>query len=312
LQRDVYIGNITQGKKTTFSYKDKSLVIVPPEDWITVENMHEAIIDRETFDAVQILVGANKKGRQRRTKIDGEVSLFSNLLRCADCGSKINMNAHTRRGKTQRRYRCSRYQQHSSACTPHQIDLETLNAAVLADIRQNATLAREDEDAFVRALYQVSRKEQAAEIQRCKKELDATRARLAEIDGLVLTAYEDRARGNLPEITLVKLFKGYENEQLKLEAQLPILAAALESASSQISDISAELEALKQHTEITELNREIVTKLIRVITIDEPIQNGKEREYKIEIRYKFQPPQMKNTVSPNTVFSEKVLLSANV
>ncbi|MCL1844088.1 MAG: recombinase family protein [Defluviitaleaceae bacterium] len=316
LQRDVYIGNITQGKRTTFSYKDDTLVYLPPEDWVRVENMHDSIIDRDIFDAVQVLISTNKKGRQRRTK-DGEVSLFSNLIRCTNCGSKLTMHSQTRRGKTQRRYRCSRYAQHASkGCTPHQIDLEILNSAVLDDIQRNARLAKEDEDAFVKALYQASRKEQAAEVQRCKKELDTVKARLDEIDRLVMAAYEDRAKGNLPESMLSKLFKGYAVEQTELEAKLPILTATLESASSQIADLSAELETLKQHAEITELTREIVTSLIRVINVHEPKQNGKQREYDIEIRYRFQPPQpvskpvtKKDTISPNTVSSETALLS---
>ena len=314
LQRDVYIGNITQGKRTTFSYKDDTLVYLPPEDWVRVENMHDSIIDRDTFDAVQVLISTNKKGRQRRTK-DGEVSLFSNLIRCTNCGSKLTMHSQTRRGKTQRRYRCSRYAQHASkGCTPHQIDLEMLSAVVLDDIQRNARLAKEDEDIFVKALYQVNRKEQAAEVQRCKKELDAIRARLGEIDRLVMAAYEDRAKGHLPESMLSKLFKGYAVEQMELEAKLPILTSTLESASSQIADLSAELETLKQHAKITELTREIVTALIRVINVHEPKQNGKQREYNIEIRYRFQPPQAvikKDTISPNTVSSETVLLSSN-
>ena len=292
LQKDVYIGNITQGKRTKWSFKDETVVFLPKEDWITVEGKHEPIISQETFNTVQSLISSNKKGRQRKTSINNEVSLFSNLLRCADCGSKITMHNHTRNGKIQHRYRCSRYCQHGS-CTPHQITLEILSDAVLKSIQENARLAKEDEDAFVKALYKLSRKEQSAEVGRCKKELAVAEGRLKEIDDLVKAVFEKSAKGSLPDDMLSMLLKGYGEEKTVLEAQLPLLVAALESASSQMADAGSDVEALKQHAEITDLTREVLTNLIRVIRIAEPVPNGngKERDYSIEIRYKFQPPQ---------------------
>jgi DNA invertase Pin-like site-specific DNA recombinase len=315
LQKDVYVGHTTQGKRKVRSYKDDTIIFLPENNWIRVENTHEAIIDNDTFNAVRVLMETNRKGRQRRTSIGNEVSLFSNLLRCVDCGSKLTMHKHERRGKVQHRYRCSRYAQHANkGCTPHQITLEYLSAAVLTETRKHARLAKEDEDAFIKTLYQVSRKEQAAEVQRCTKEIAVVTARLAEIDELAFTAVDKNSKGDvkIPYNMLSVILERYDKEKSELEMKLPILTTALESARIQMADIGMEIETLKQHAEIVALSREIVIRLIRVIYISEPKQNGKEREYNIEIRYRFHPPQMitkKNTISPNMVSSEKVLLS---
>jgi len=225
------------------------------------------------------------------------------------------MNAHTRKGITQHRYRCSRYAQHASkGCTPHLITLETLSDVVLTDIRQNARLAKTDEDLFVKALYQLTRKEQAAEVQRLTKEISSANSRLEEIDELAMIAAEKNLKGDIkfPDSVINMMFAKFDKEKLELQAKLPILIDALELANSQMEDVGAEIDTLKQHTEITELTREVVTSLIRVIYIGEPKQNGNEREYDIEIRYKFQPPQTivkENTVSPNTVSPRNDILS---
>ena len=43
LKNDIYIGNVTQGKRKVKSYKVHKVEQVPEEEWITVENMHKAI-----------------------------------------------------------------------------------------------------------------------------------------------------------------------------------------------------------------------------------------------------------------------------
>ena len=53
-----------------------------------VPNTQEAIVTREQFDRVQEL----RKNKRRRTKAERR-GLFSGLLVCADCGSKLYFHA---------------------------------------------------------------------------------------------------------------------------------------------------------------------------------------------------------------------------
>lgn len=43
------------------SYKVHKLVDVPKEDWIIVENSHEPIIDKETFNKVQDIINRDTR-----------------------------------------------------------------------------------------------------------------------------------------------------------------------------------------------------------------------------------------------------------
>lgn len=49
LHNAVYIGHMVQNKENKISYKHKKVCAVPQNDWIIVQNTHEAIISYETF-----------------------------------------------------------------------------------------------------------------------------------------------------------------------------------------------------------------------------------------------------------------------
>ena len=61
LSNEVYTGSVQQGKCERRSFKDKHIVYLSKDKWITVANMHEPIVSREMYDKVSLL-------RQRRYK----------------------------------------------------------------------------------------------------------------------------------------------------------------------------------------------------------------------------------------------------
>ena len=76
------------------SYKDKTHIYRPVEDWTIFEDAHPAIIEQETFDVVQRI----RDGRRRPTKL-GDMGVLNGRLYCEDCGSKL----HIKRGQTVRK-----------------------------------------------------------------------------------------------------------------------------------------------------------------------------------------------------------------
>lgn len=89
LSRQVYIGHMVQGRKRQSFYENRGQYKKPREEWIVVENTHEPLIDRETFDKVQEL--ARRKNAEyfenlgRFTHLETTENILKGLVCCADC-----------------------------------------------------------------------------------------------------------------------------------------------------------------------------------------------------------------------------------
>ena len=86
LQSVVYLGHVSNGNTKKVSYKSKKVLIIPREERIIVKNMHEALVDQETFDIVQAMI-KSRKGVRTKT-YDW---LLKGLICCKECGKKLSI-----------------------------------------------------------------------------------------------------------------------------------------------------------------------------------------------------------------------------
>ena len=289
LKKEVYIGQMVQSKRAVQSFKTKKVQNLPQEMWVIVENTHEPIIDLETWNAVQLMFETNKNNKTKK-RANGEVSLFANIIRCKDCGSKLSFSSRYLKSGIDSYYRCSHYLQHSSVCTPHRIDYEKIYSIVLQDIRNNARLAIEDEEEFLKNLRQISLSAKNSEIREYIKRETHLKNRLKEIDILIQKSFEKNVAGLLPDNMLTNLLQTYQQDRTEAERELYSTRKQKLIAENTAADLTEEVSRLKRYSEITELNRTIVSSLIQSIHISEPRRTDGRKEYDIEIRYKFQPP----------------------
>ena len=97
LKNELYIGNSIQLQHKIHSYRDRRLVKRPQDEWVRMDGVFPAIIDPETWDAVQEV----NKARSIHIVKSNEVPLFHGFVLCRDCGSKmafIKWNTHYRAG----------------------------------------------------------------------------------------------------------------------------------------------------------------------------------------------------------------------
>ena len=81
LQNETYLGNMVQGRTVKISYKSKKCLKQDRENWVVVENTHEPLIDKETFQKVRMLVNSRKHTRSRTYDF-----LLKGLIFCHECG----------------------------------------------------------------------------------------------------------------------------------------------------------------------------------------------------------------------------------
>lgn len=88
LLNEIYIGTLIQGKRTTVSYKNKRIIRKAQTRWVCIPNSHEAIIDNDTWNQVQIKV----KNNSRACSKTGKIHILSGKVFCAECGHYLKKN----------------------------------------------------------------------------------------------------------------------------------------------------------------------------------------------------------------------------
>ena len=102
LSREVYIGNMVQGRKRSAFREGQKQRAVPQSEWIIVKNTHEPLIDEDTFRTAQEIAekAANEyKSRLGRYDDMGTTpNILKGLVYCADCGLSMERHKTTNRG----------------------------------------------------------------------------------------------------------------------------------------------------------------------------------------------------------------------
>lgn len=281
LFRQEYIGDTVNFKGTTKSFKDKSKIYFPKEQWKIFKNTHEPIIDEETWNTVQRI----RENRQRPTKI-GKINIFSGHLFCKDCGSKLYYCTSRSYTENKHFYRCSKYKNTSSkSCTSHTIREHILKELVLENIKQVLSYIRSYEDLFIKQKLETSLEEQKKIDSINKKLLSQYEKRIKDIDNLIQHIYEDNISGKITDERFTILSLNYEKEQKELKSKVKELANKLDTTKQQELDLASFVSKVKQYTDISELTPEIINELIDKIYVYQSKKvNGKPTQ-QIDIYY---------------------------
>lgn len=173
LTNGVYIGNTVQNKRSRISYKNRKLRANPKEEWIIIENTHESIIDKVTFEKVQKMNIAQKYQRNEKKNH----YLLDGLLICYECKHKIGIKS----GKNSHRYMvCNYYRKNSKLelCTSHGFNYDRLEEKILQYIKDlfsnidNGKLKLDIENSRTKCDYNQMLKKLEAEISITQDNLD--------------------------------------------------------------------------------------------------------------------------------------------
>ena len=282
LERREYTGCTVNFKTHKKSYKNKKTIYHTPDQWKIFPGTHPAIIDDETFARVQEL----RKNKRRPTRT-GKRSIFSGLLYCADCGSKMYYATCKRYDGSQEHFRCAKYKSNAGECSSHYIRETVLYDMVLAHLRLTLDYVRSHEQEFVTNLISRDMAEQKKALARHKRELAQAERRLAELDRLFQKLYEDNALGKLSDERYEKLSVSCEAEQDELSAKAKALRATIDNAEAQVVNVGQFLALVKKYTEIEELTPTILNEFIDHIDIHAPDKSTGHRVQFITIHYRF-------------------------
>ena len=283
LKDETYIGNSIHNKQTNISYKNKKKVRKPKEEWIRVENTHEALVSKDVFDRVQELIET-----RRRKQKDGTTQIFSGLVKCADCGWSLAFGMNNQNKKPYGHYHCSNYGQGTGHCTMHYIRYDILYTYVLARIQYWSYQAQMDEGRLLQKLLKAGDRERTASQKKQAAELNKAEKRKAELDRLFAKMYEDWAAGRITEYNFNMLSQRYQTEQQELAEKIEKLNADLVAQQQSAVDAEKWVNLIKQYVNPSELTAELLNALIEKIVVHEAVKDeSNTRTQEIEIYYRF-------------------------
>lgn len=259
-----YCGDVINFKSYSKSYKMKRRIENPEENRAIFLNIHEAVIDRATWEKVQSM----KKGtRRKRPTVTQEPSVFSGLLKCPECGG--NLNFHFNQSNHDIKFfSCQNHNSGLRKCSKtHYIRLDFLEQVVLYEVRRLAVFANEYEDDFIKAM--MGRSAKVAENNRARKqrELDGLLARDKELDVLFERLYEDNVAGKIDDTRFAKMSKRYEQEQGENAKKIKTLRLELKKSEGKRTDVDHFLEAVRRYTAAEKITQRMATELIDHIDV---------------------------------------------
>lgn len=281
LDRQEYIGDTVNFKYTIRSYKDKTKVPIPKEDWQIFKNTHEPIIDEYTWNIAQEL----RNNRKKPTR-SGKKSIFSGLLFCNDCGKKMYFQSPVIDLNAKDHYRCSSYKNNTSLCTSHWITDEVLQVLVLENIQKVVSYMKNFEDLFIKEQLAKSTQDELKQIVKNKKELEQAKKRIIEIDTLFQHIYEDNISGKLTDERFRNLSFNYDKKQKELKTKIEQLSKEINNTEKKTTDLTQFISNVKKYTEITELTPEILNELIEKILVHQAKKINGKKVQEIDIYYR--------------------------
>ena len=296
LRNQIYLGHLVQMKTETVSYKNHKTVNVDPEDWIVIKNNHEPIITQEIWDKVREVEASVSQGKRDKK---GITAPLSGLMYCADCGFKMRLctNNTTAGSKKKPRkyyrqnYNCGNYVKAGTmGCKSHYIKLTVIEDIILEDIKSMTQLTI-DEKAAKKLFMAKKLKEHNAKISGDAKRQNEIRKRLAELEKIMQTLYEDRVLGKIAEDVCSGFLDKYQAEKNALEDELAVLMESINSIRKDEQDVDEFIRRLKKYADAEKLTREMALELIEYVTVDE---FSKERLRDIHIYYKLLDKSLNN------------------
>jgi hypothetical protein len=170
-------------------------------------------------------------------------------------------------------------------CSTHYINRGLIEGIILADIQEMCELAKDEKTATAEFLR---RKRAYIDVQNISdtKRMKTVGSRLAELDKLIQSVYEDKVAGRIEPDMAFDMLDKYQAEKKTLKTEYDEMNARCESERQDEEDVAEFISRLKRYAGATELTREMCLDLIEYATVDKNNKGHKDQPRVIHVYYK--------------------------
>ena len=251
LQNEMYIGNMVQNKSFRQICKKQSIPL-EKDKWIIVENTHEAIIDKDTWNTVQNLL----ERKTRHVSLNQTIHIFAGFIKCGDCERAL-VKLKRKEGTL---FRCGSYHRYgASFCSPHDILEADLEKIILADLNVIIQSVKD-----VSKMIEEEQKEKKSDIMQSLGNVSKYEEEIERIQKKKDRSYENYLDDIITKEDYLRYKTKYEEQISLLQSKIDMVNQAVDTQSITVNPWIAKL--LNQEP-LEHLDRETVVEMISMIYI---------------------------------------------
>lgn len=286
LRNEVYIGNLVQGKTTYVSYKNHKKKSVSASEWCRTPNTHEPIIDMETWNKVQSILGTHYKVTKT-----GQINYFTRKVYCSCCGKAFMRNVYNVKSEKtgQRAYMQCKGNKKFHICDNNKsIRMDKLEEILLNAI--NDLLDNYYDRNDLKKLYEI-RQEQDTDnnnlVNALVKEKEDLNKKISNNKTYYRNLFEEKVKGVISEDMFQMMSKDYFNEIENMMKRIEIIDNQIDELKVDKKEKKQADDILKKYKHIKKLNKVILDEFIDKVYIGELDKETNTRNIEIEWNFEF-------------------------
>lgn len=219
LENPVYIGSVVRHKSEQSFFAGKKASPVPEHEQIIIENNHEPIIDRQTFEDAQRILSQTRGERHDlscgKQLVSFEKNIFQGKLFCGSCGANMVRVGEYRfiQGKKEQYkvFRCSTHRNYNDLCDTRSIPENALCDILYTTIQKQLC--------FIKGIRKQAEKDIRYSFAESAKQTEIKKQKVIHTKNLLeqeyMQKYSDYAEGRILQEEFLQ-YKGVYHDKTKL------------------------------------------------------------------------------------------------
>ena len=275
----IYTGDLVQHTQTKVNYKSKKKITLDEKLWIIVENTHEALVDKETFEYVNNLRKRNTRNYEIKT--NREKRLLEGKLFCKECKNRLTVLY--RKKQNYWSVNCNRYSRDPvrGRCYSHFYPYNYLEDQILEQINKSISKLikeldiKELNDEVVKNIHK-----ETTNIDKIVKELQIEKEK---ITSRLKTLYNDRCDGVISADTYKELAGESEQKLKQINENIENQNIKKYKMKNKVNTLPDYTKKIKKLLDLSKTKKELIDTLVDRIVID------KDRNITIYFKYDIVP-----------------------
>ena len=215
LRNEVYLGSVVGRKFQKVSHKIAKVRCTKKEEHIVLENMHEPIIDIDTWNKAQEKLNGYTKSRDR--KYDHPLKGF---VYCMECGNKATLRCREEKRKNGTTWKatyfiCSKRNNYSGLCDCKQISANLIEEVIQQKIKSEIEKINLSEKE-IKQIYQEAEIQAQTKSNLLSTKLQELKSPLQNIEKTIEEIYQDKINKLIHVEDFKTIYEKKQNERNKI------------------------------------------------------------------------------------------------